>query len=229
MSLAAPAGVVFDMDGLLLDSERVAREAYLEACAALGAAPDLDTYSRCIGATMEHTESLLKATLSPGVDYAELERYWDAAYRQRVESGQITLKPGAVALLDALRGYGIPRAVATSTARPMATHKLERAGVLSHFSCLICGGETARGKPHPDPYLAALAGLGVPAGSAWALEDSDNGVRAAHAAGMQVVQVPDLVAPSPDLLALGHRVAGSLHEVLDLLQASPELLTAPRN
>lgn len=218
MSLPPPAGVVFDMDGLLLDSERLAREAYLEACAALGMEPDLAAYARCIGANMAHTEAVMTAVLGSRDAYAALERHWEAGYNRRVEADLVDLKPGARELLDALAERDVPRAVATSTARPMATRKLERAGVLSHFSCLICGGETPRGKPHPDPYLAALAGLGVPAGVAWALEDSENGVRAAHAAGMVVVQVPDLLAPSAELLTLGHHVAGDLFEVLELLR-----------
>jgi HAD superfamily hydrolase (TIGR01509 family) len=214
----APAAVVFDMDGLLLDSERLARMAFLEACDVLGLAVDDAVYARCIGSTPAGTEAILRAALGPAIDYAALDHLWNERYQRRIQAAPVDLKPGALALLDALAELGIPRGLATSTGRVTATRKLSGAGVIAYFSCLICGGETARGKPHPDPYLAAVAGLGVPAADAWALEDSENGVRAAHAAGLQVIQVPDLVEPSAALRALGHPVVGSL---LDVLAALP--------
>jgi HAD superfamily hydrolase (TIGR01509 family) len=212
-----PAGVVFDMDGLLLDSERLARETFLEACQDMGVHLDPEVYARCIGSTREATALLLTEALASDSVYRELDRRWDELYQTRINTAAVALKPGAAELLSALEQYRIPRALATSTARPTATLKLQRAGVISAFSCLICGGETERGKPHPDPYLAAVTALGTLPASSWALEDSDNGVRAAHAAGLRVFQIPDLVAPSADLLGLGHRVAVDLFEVLEEL------------
>ena len=205
------------MDGLLLDSERLAREAFEEACRALGVSIEPDVYARCIGSNREATAVILTEVLASQVLYVELDRHWDELYHRRIEGGEVALKPGAVDLLEALSSYRIPRALATSTARPRALRKLERAGVISYFSCLICGGETDRGKPHPDPYLAAVTALGTPPASTWALEDSENGVRAACAAGLEVIQVPDLVAPSEALLDLGHRVVSDLFEVCDAL------------
>lgn len=212
-----PAAVVFDMDGLLLDSERLAREAFFEACEAVGVEVDDDVYVRCIGTTREATDELLTAALASAAQYAELARQWDAFYQSRISAGAVEVKSGARELLEALDGYGIPCALATSTARPLATRKLEEAGVISAFSCLICGGETARGKPHPDPYLAAVTALGIPPQSAWALEDSENGVRAARAAGLRVFQVPDLVVPTDEVRAMGHTIAADLLEVLAAL------------
>jgi HAD superfamily hydrolase (TIGR01509 family) len=215
--LAPPAGVVFDMDGLLLDSERLAREAFDEACRVVGVEVEPEVYARCIGSNREATAAILVDVLGSQAVYGELDRHWDERYQSLINGGAVALKPGALELLTALTSYGIPRALATSTARPRATLKLQRAGVISYFSCLICGGETDRGKPHPDPYLAAVTALGTPPGASWALEDSENGVRAAEAAGLRVFQVPDLVAPSEALRGLGHRVAADLFEVLDEL------------
>ena len=216
--LARPAGVVFDMDGLLLDSERLAREAFDDACRAIGVEVTPEVYARCIGSNRNDTAAILLEVVGSEAVYAELDRHWEERYQTRIETGAVALKPGAVELLLALESYGIPRALATSTARPRATFKLERAGVISHFSCLICGGETDRGKPHPDPYLAAVTALGTTPSSSWALEDSENGVRAARAAGLEVFQVPDLVAPSESLRGLGHRVVADLFEVLNELE-----------
>lgn len=215
--LARPAAVVFDMDGLLLDSERLARLAFWEACDELGVAVEDAVYARCIGSTPAGTEQILQEALGPELNFPVLDRMWSDRYAARLEAGPVDLKPGAIDLLVALAELGIPRGLATSTGRGLATRKLTGAGVISYFACLICGGETARGKPHPDPYLAAVACLGVPAGAAWALEDSENGVRSAHAAGLRVFQVPDLVAPSVELRALGHAVVPSLSDVLAAL------------
>lgn len=213
-----PAAVVFDMDGLLLDTERLARDAFLEACELLGLTVDDAVYARCIGSTPLGTREILREALGVGFDFGALDRHWDDRYRRRIEAAPVDLKPGARELLDDLAALGIPRGLATSTGRPMATRKLTGAGVLSYFSCLVCGGETARGKPHPDPYLAAVSALGVPADAAWALEDSENGVRAALAAGLTVIQVPDLVAPSEAVLTLGHTVMSSLQDVREALR-----------
>lgn len=206
------------MDGLLLDSERLARRAFDEACAAGGFEVAPAVYERCIGSSWEETRLRLTEALGSADAYAELDRVWERRYQVLIEAGELTVKPGARELLASLEAAGIPRGLATSTRRPMATAKLSRTGILSHFSCLICGGETSRGKPHPDPYLAAVAGLGTRAAETWALEDSENGVRAAHAAGLRVFQVPDLVAPSVALNELGHTVVENLFDVLDHLR-----------
>lgn len=206
------------MDGLLLDSERLARAAFEEACEALGFAVPAETYVRCIGASWQETRVVLTEALGSAERYDVLSGRWETGYQARIDAGEVQLKPGARELLEALESAGIPRAVATSTRRPTATRKLAGAGILATFSCLICGDETPRGKPYPDPYLAAVAGLGVPAHKTWALEDSEHGVRAARAAGLQVFQIPDLVPPSPELREIGHRVADSLFEVLEVLQ-----------
>lgn len=205
------------MDGLLLDSERLARLAFEDACAELDIHIEPAVYERCIGSSWEATRTLLTEVLGSEDVYTELDRVWDRSYRMRIDAGQLGLKPGARALLRALETAGIPRAVATSTRRPMATAKLTRTGILPFFACLICGGETARGKPHPDPYLAAVAALRTPPAETWALEDSENGVRSARAAGLTVIQVPDLVDPSEELRGLGHRVVDDLFAVQALL------------
>ncbi len=208
------------MDGLLLDSERAARDVFFEACGELGIHVDDHVYACCIGATREETVRLLCEALGSEAAYTALERRWDELYEHRITTVPPLLKPGARELLDALESYRVPRALATSTARPRATGKLERAGVLGSFSCLICGGETHRGKPYPDPYLAAVTALGTTPRESWALEDSEHGVRAAHAAGLRVFQVPDLVPPSDSLVTLGHRVVADLYDVLDELHES---------
>jgi HAD superfamily hydrolase (TIGR01509 family) len=213
-----PLGVVFDMDGLLLDSGRLARETFVSACREMGWEPDLAVYDLCVGTTYEGTEQILKTEFGAEFPFAAVAQYWNTIYEERVLDRPVDIKAGALELLLRLHELGIPRALATSTKRSIALVKLRNAGLYEYFAQLVCGGETERGKPHPDPYLEAAQRLLLSPAQCWALEDSNNGVRAAHAAGLRVFQVPDLVPPSEDVRALGHRVMTSLFDVLDLLK-----------
>jgi beta-phosphoglucomutase-like phosphatase (HAD superfamily) len=111
----------------------------------------------------------------------------------------------------------MPRAVATSTRAPLAQRKLEAAGLLGYFDVVCTSSDVAHPKPAPDVYLLAAERLGVSPAQCLVLEDSPTGVRAALAAGMTVVQVPDLLAPDDAVRALGHRIVGSLEEAQALL------------
>ncbi|MEM8767402.1 MAG: HAD family phosphatase [Pseudomonadota bacterium] len=208
-----PAGVLFDMDGLLLDSERLARDAFLAACAEAGQIVTLEVYHRCIGTTAEATRQLLLDAYGENFPFAAVEARWSAHYHARLADGPVPVKAGARALLTTLRERAVPLALVTSTRRPLAEGKLEATELLEFFHCLICGGDTERGKPAPDPYLAAASSLGLDPARCWALEDSGNGVRAALGAGCTVFQIPDLVTPGPELQDLGHRILDSLTEV----------------
>ncbi len=203
------------MDGLLLDSERLARDAFLEACVEAGRPVTLEIYHRCIGTTAEATRQLLLTACGDDFPLEAIEARWSAHYHARLAEGPVPVKAGARALLSTLRERAVPLALVTSTRRPLAEGKLEATELLAFFRCLVCGGETERGKPAPDPYLAAAASLGLDPSRCWALEDSANGVRAALGAGCTVFQIPDLVAPDQELVALGHRILDSLSEVRD--------------
>lgn len=205
------------MDGLLLDSERLARDTFVCACRAAGWQLDMAAYLTCIGSTAATTERILREAHGPDFPYTQIAEDWSARYHARIHADGVPLKPGAVTLLDHLRDLSIPAALATSTRRPTAELKLAGAGLESYFCHMVCGEETPRGKPHPDPYLAAAAALQLAPADCWALEDSANGVRAALAAGCVVFQIPDLVQPSAETRALGHVIKTSLLDVLALL------------
>ena len=129
--------------------------------------------------------------------------------------------PGADRLLRALAEMAIPMAVATSTRRETAEAKLAQAGLRDLFVGLVCGGEAARGKPHPDPYLAAAALLDLSPSACWAVEDSNTGVRSAVAAGFVVFQIPDQLPPSAEVLALGHTILDDANQLTKVLTALP--------
>ncbi|MBM4203268.1 MAG: HAD family phosphatase [Gammaproteobacteria bacterium] len=209
-----PLAVVFDMDGLLLDSERLALHTFIAACREFRFEPNLDVYRKCIGATYGVTEEILRRELGPGFPFEAVYASWSRRYDQHVHFRPLDIKPGAVELLQVLHDSGTPLALATSTRRPTAEKKLELARLDHFFQELVCGGETTHGKPYPDPYLKACELLNVSPEGCWAFEDSMNGTRAALAAGLTVFQIPDLIEPGGGERALGQAILPSLHDAL---------------
>ncbi|MFN7399138.1 MAG: HAD family hydrolase, partial [Sandaracinobacter sp.] len=135
---------------------------------------------------------------------------------QRMADG-VPVKPGALELVAWAKGAGVPVGVATSTRRHRAQHHLQRVGLLKQLDLLVTRDDVVDAKPAPEPYLTAAGLLGVAPEAALAAEDSANGVRSAAAAGVPVLMVPDLLAPTDELRALAHAVVPDLHAVLAAL------------
>ena len=216
-----PSAVIFDMDGLMLDTEPLAARAWGAAAAALGVAFDMSLARAMIGRNFADCATMLRARYAPPYPVDALLGSWHAAYDAIVEREGLALKPGLNELLQWLEDNSIPRAVATSTRRERARAKLERAALLPRFHDIVGGDEIPRGKPAPDIYVEAARRLGTNAGVCIALEDSEPGIRAALAAGMTAIMVPDLHPPSPELLELDVVVLPSLTEVLRLWRTMP--------
>ncbi len=217
VTLNRPAAVIFDMDGLLLDSERVALDSFARAAAELHL-----PWRREVGLSMvglNSRESDRRVQLAFGGDYPVdlLRERFGLLYGAAIERGEIPVKPFAHELLQGLQERRIPRAVATSTQRDRAVAKLTRAGLLPYFTALACGDEVARSKPAPDIFLLAAERLGAGPAQCLVLEDSNAGVRGAVAAGMHAVMVPDLLEPDEEVLRLKVQRADSLKDVLDAL------------
>ncbi|MEM7490547.1 MAG: HAD family phosphatase [Pseudomonadota bacterium] len=214
MSTPRIEAVVFDMDGLLLDSEGLYLEGFRRARTATGIDADDALFRRLIGMNNESGGRVLRDALGDAADaFADA---WSRASGELLAE-PIPPKPTVLASLQALTAVGLPLIVATSTRRELAVTRLRRAGLSAYLPDLVGGDQVSRGKPHPEIYETAAARLGLSPHVCAAFEDSENGVRSAVAAGMVVTQVPDLVPPSEDLLALGHRVAPDLRAGLDAL------------
>ncbi len=214
LTLTRPCAVIFDMDGLLLDSERVALSFFEQASRELGVAWSQEVGLSMVGLNSKDSDKLILQAF--GADFpieAHRQRFGEL-YEAAIVAGDIPLKPFARELLEYLTGARIPCAVATSTRRTRAEAKLMRAHLLPHFQALACGDEVSRGKPAPDIYELAAARLSVEPRDCLALEDSNAGVRAAVSASMNVVMVPDLLKPDADIRRYGVSVAESLKDVL---------------
>ena len=210
--------VIFDMDGLLLDSEVLAIESLRRAGSSFGHELPVEFCHRMIGTPLDHCRALVAERFG---DAFPLDRYFavqEAHLETLVASGRLALKAGVAELLDALDAHAIPRAIATSSSRARTDRHLGLVGIAERFDAIVTRDDVARGKPNPDPFLKAASLLGVPPARCLALEDSHNGIRAAHAAGMRVVMVPDLLAPTDEIGGLAHRVVDSLHEVRAMIE-----------
>ncbi|AKC86444.1 HAD family hydrolase [Pseudoxanthomonas suwonensis] len=212
-----PDAVIFDMDGLMLDSERAINACMARAALELGHDLPETLWLQMIGGGDGLCRRLLAERIGDAATVVLLERV-ETMYDAVADAG-IDHRPGVVDLLELLVARRIPRAVATSTRRPLAMRKLAAAGLLRYFDAVCTSSDVARPKPAPDVYLLAAATLGVAPSLCLVLEDSPTGVRAALAAGMTPVQVPDMLEPDDDVRALRHRIVDSLAAAQRLLEA----------
>ncbi|WP_417069394.1 HAD family hydrolase [Niveibacterium terrae] len=213
-----PQAFIFDMDGLLLDSERLAFAIGRETCLALDLPWSEEAALGMIGLNAASCAAWLRQCF--GNDYpVEAQRAeFGRRYEAHVTEHGVPLKPGVLELLDRLDALAIPRAVATSTASNRARLKLDRTGLAHRFDHIVGGDQVERGKPAPDIFLAAAKALAIAPEACLALEDSNAGGRAALAAGMSLRVIPDLLAPAPELAAAGAKICTSLFDVLAELE-----------
>lgn len=213
-----PAAVVCDMDGLLVDSERMERRVWLAAAADHGVEMSGERFATFVGHPADECERMLTGYYGDALDVRAFRETCHRRMRALVEAEGVPLRAGAAEWLRFVAGRGIPLALATSRGPALVQERL--GALLPAFGAVVTRADVARGKPHPDLYLEAAARLGVPRGDCLAVEDSPTGARSALAAGMAVVVVPDLVAPPPEVTA---RLAG-VYDSLDAVRAAAERL-----
>lgn len=204
---------IFDMDGLLFDTERLCTDAWKNVSSERGFSMPDSLFRSCVGLNNRDTRTKVLSTMGgdfPYEEFADQTRTW---MRVRMDENGPPEKPGIRALFGYLRDAGVPIGLATSTSEPSARWMIEKAGLESWFSAFAFGSEVATGKPAPDIFLLARDRLGVSDSSACVVfEDSPAGLRAAHAAGMRPVHVPDMVEVSPEIQKLVWKTISSLEE-----------------
>ncbi|MCM1158018.1 MAG: HAD family phosphatase [Bacteroidales bacterium] len=212
--------VVFDMDGVIFDSEKLYRKHWMITGREYGIADEVmeRLCNRIAGATKEHNEKLMKSHFGEAFDYDTFRTKTMMRMDKDISEHGIELKPGVMELFGYLTENGYKIGLATSTIRERAERNLKNAGILEFFDGIVYGGTVPHGKPAPDIYIKACEQLGVAADKAMGIEDSLNGVKASAAAGLYTVMVIDLIQPTGEIKPLAKQIYHSLAEVAELLQ-----------
>jgi len=213
MPSASPFAVIFDLDGLMLDTERVELIGCRLAAEELGYTSLTDEIIlSTVGRNWVDTKAIICEKMGTDFPYSKLLERWRFHSHALFEKHGVQVKPGLLPLLELFQDHCVPKAVATSTPRTRALDRLRNASILDHFQHIVAGDEIENGKPSPDIFLAAAARLGADPRACFVLEDSDAGVRAAHSAGMTPILVPDIKQPCDEVRTLARHVFPSLVE-----------------
>lgn len=211
--------VIFDLDGTLTDTEKYYQKAWPEALRHFGyePAPGLALELRSLGRPFAPAK--FKEWFGADFDYSKVREYRKALVADLIKENGIPLKPGAEEILGWLRDEGITVAMATANDYNRTRGYLEKIGLEKYFDRVICADMVKFGKPAPDIYEEAVKALGIPAGRAFAVEDSPNGVKSAYGAGCKVIMVPDLTQPDEELGKLLYAKADCLLDIKKLVYA----------
>ncbi len=214
----APRAIIFDMDGLLIDSESIYRDAMLATAAEAQFELPWSVIERMVGLPWYNAVHALTDHYGPDFDTAAFRDEATRRFHLVADAG-ICLKDGVIELLDHLDVLALPRAICTGSGPHEVQKHMGQHGLLERFNAIVARGDYVRGKPEPEPFLLTAERLGIEPADCLVLEDSYNGVRAASAAGMMTIMVPDLLHASDEMQGLCVRIADSLHEVRELLRA----------
>lgn len=206
-------GAVFDMDGLMFDTENLTYKLQRDILAEAGLEFSLDDYKKTIGKRLADLPVLFYDLFGESYDFDSFRLECRNAYIKYTEEYGVPVKDGLFELLDKLKEKDIKIALATSTTRRSAERTLKIAGVFDYFDELVCAEDVKNGKPDPEPFLKAAEKLSLEPSECMALEDSVNGIKSAYLAGMKTVMVPDLIEPDDEIKAMCDLVLGSLNEL----------------
>lgn len=210
--------VIFDMDGVIFDSERATYLCWKKVAEDHGLERMDEVYRRCIGVTLEVTRQICLDAYGADFPYEEFAKEASVLYHERYDGGRLPVKEGTREILSYLKENGIPTAIASSTRQERVVSQLDEAGLLGFFNAVVGGESVSKSKPAPDIFLYAAEQLGIAPADCVVIEDSFNGIRAAHAAGMIPVMVPDMLEPDDEIRGKCETVCISLRDVLSLMQ-----------
>ena len=213
-------GIIFDMDGVLIDTERRYFQCWLMAAKEYKL--DMKAVKKlvydCIGLSAKSTEELCKERLGESTSYRDIRQRVDEIFKIRQIEEGIPVKPGAYALLQYLKTNRIPVGLASSTKYDIIVRELTELKLIDYFKVIIGGDMVKASKPAPDIYIRACMGLKVLPCCTIAIEDSENGLRAAKAAGMKTVMVPDLIEYHEGLKPYTDEKFNSLTDILEAMR-----------
>lgn len=209
--------VVFDMDGVLFDTEKLCMDSWMEVARERGI-PDMEkVFPLCIGRNMTDTTKIVLDHYGKDFPYDQFRKEASRWFHREIEEKGMPMKPGVKELLRYLREEGWSVGLASSTNRDTVIDQLQRADIRDFFSTVIGGDQILHSKPEPDIYLMACEELRVDPKETYAIEDSYNGIRSAYRAGMRPVMVPDLLPPTEEMETLCSVICEDLSQVREYL------------
>lgn len=215
---AGPHYVIFDMDGVIFDTEQFYIDCCVPAAEKVGLTGMREVALGCIGLTVEETEKRLIAAYGENAPLKDFHEETFRIFRRRYEEKGLPIKPGVREILSWLREAGTKVALASSTYTDTVRTELADADLIDYFDVIIGGDMAKRSKPAPDIFLQAAEALGADPSECFIIEDSFNGIRAAFAAGARPLMVPDLLEPDEEIRGMAEAVFPSLYEVLKLFR-----------
>lgn len=209
--------VIFDMDGVIFDSEVCVIESWKVVSKRYGIQDVEKVLPHCLGVNYAETKQIFLKYYGEDFPYDEYKKECSTVYHERYDGGNLPMKSGILELLKSLKENGYKIGLASSTREAVVSQQLNDAGLRPYFDNLTCGDMLKKSKPEPDIYLMACNKLGVEPQEAIAIEDSYNGIRSAYRAGMFPIMVPDLLSPNDEMRELSGEIFKNLLEVRDWL------------
>jgi len=211
-----PAAVIFDMDGLMLDTERLTIPLWIEAGIIFEYNITEDVLHRTIGISSEKARKVLFDEFGAEFPYDKICNEFRLLVRKEIEKNGVPKKPGLDYLLDRLSAAKIPMGVATSSRKATALEMLGKAGILDRFTSITSGDEVVNGKPAPDIFLLAAEKLGQPPSACVGFEDSPAGLRGLYDAGIRSIFIKDVIEPPQEILSTVWQSCSNLAEAVEL-------------
>ena len=207
--------VVFDMDGVLFDTETLCRDSWMAIAEERGLPGMAEIFPQCIGLNANDSKQVVLRAYGQDFAYEEFRQQASVWFWDYIEKNGLPVMPGVREILEWLKEHNWKVGLASSTRRSSVENHLEQAGLRDYFQTVVTGDMVEHSKPQPDIFLMACRELGVAPEEAFAIEDSPNGIRSAHAARMTPLMVPDMIAPDDEMKRLSSRIFDSLLDVME--------------
>ncbi|HAQ41512.1 MAG TPA: hypothetical protein DCM73_12250 [Clostridiales bacterium] len=212
--------VIFDMDGLMFDSENLLFKSWKEAMKKMGHEPSMDVFLKTLGITDEKTREFYTDYFGDELEGKRFCKITIEIFSGLLSKGELKIKPGLTELIDYLNRNNIKKAIASSNNRKVIFRNIEVTGIKNDFDYIISGDDVKEGKPHPEIFERVCEALNIAKENTLILEDSLNGIKAGHAASIKSIMIPDLLMPTEEAKEKSHTILNSLFEVIDFLEKS---------
>lgn len=210
--------VVFDMDGVIFDSEICVKNIWREVAVSNGAKNFEEHYDKCLGVNIQKAKEIMLESFGEDFPFDKCQYEVSRLYHERYDGGRLPMKLGIKELLSFLKDNGKKIALASSTRTEVVINQLKAADIYNYFDAVIGGDKVTKSKPDPEIYLKACAALGVAPQNAYAIEDSYNGIKSAFGGKLKPIMVPDLLPPTEEIISMCETVEPSLLSVIDYLK-----------